>query len=247
MLKRLLWTAALAVAATATAARADFVVDDFSKPGTAYFQPLTVTGSTGAFVKTDDLGGGINREATATLITLGELSNSVALGATGSNQRFNLATDSGSTAVANLKYTFTGSAGVDLSAAGTDRQLAFSSADLDIPFSVKITDTAGMSKILTLTAAKTTTLTPYRFSMADFTGVDLSKVSSIELALNQDLLGVNPTISSADFTLRDIRVLTPPPPVDPPAVPAPAGVVLLLAAAPVAGLYRLRRKARAEG
>ena len=227
--------AVAAVLFTGTLAKADFVIDTFTAPNPATTYSLSAAvGST--YTQTDSLAGGITRALTVTqtenLLGLAGSSNGV-IGNTALGGRYVLNTNTNTTAWSSLLYTY--SAPQNLSVGGTSVQFTFSSADLNTPFSVKISDgTVTKTQVGVVTSASVgTSYLPMSGFSGD--GFDASHVVSIELQLNRNALTGEST-SSADFSLSDVRVTTPPP-----AVPAPPAAVLLLAAAPIVGLIRRRK------
>jgi hypothetical protein len=140
-------------------------------------------------------------------------------------------------ATANIQALYSYGTAQNLAAGGTSLQFTFASADFGVPYSVQLSDGTN-----TATQSGTTATGPgvYSFSTGSFGGVDLTAVTSILLSLNRNLqVGPASDVVSADFSLSDVRVLTPV--VPPPAVPAPPAAVLVLAALPVLGLARARR------
>ena len=137
-----------------------------------------------------------------------------------------------------MRLTYTYGSAQNLSAGGTSLQFSFLSSDLNVPFSVRITDSANNTS--TQSGVASTGAGTYAFSTGSFAGVNLSAVTSVILSLNRNLTTGTGDVASADFALSDVRVLTPTPP-PPPAVPAPPAAVLVLAAMPLLGLARARR------
>lgn len=246
MLKRVLFRAAALVAAMALggSARADFVIDDFTTPnpntGLVAVSPLS------ASTRIDNL----TSQGTPTRsLTVSETANglgtagatSYLVGNTPAGGRLALATAPLTTANIQAQYTY--ASGQNLAAGGTSIQFTFASADFGVPYSIQLTD----SNNITATQSGTTTTGGgvYAFSTDSFlntptgpTGLNLNAITSIILSLNRNLQTGGGDVSSADFTLSDVRVLTP---TAPPPVPAPPAAVLVLAALPVLGLARARR------
>ena len=238
MLKRVLLKSVVAVAAvlfTGTIAKADFVVDTFTTPNPASLYSLgAAVGST--YTQSDSLPGGITRQLVVTQTAningfAGATSGFVGTAAVGG--RFALSTNSGATAWASLLYTY-GTA-QNLSVGGTDLRFTFSSADLNTPFSVTLSDgTVAKTQVGVVTSSSVGT---FFLPVSGFAGdgFNASHVVSIELQLNRNAVSGVST-PEADLTLSDVRVTTPP------AVPAPPAAILLLAAAPVIGLVRFARR-----
>ncbi|MGL6075417.1 MAG: hypothetical protein ACRC8S_14775 [Fimbriiglobus sp.] len=245
MLKLVLksFLAVVAVALSTTAAKADFVIDDFTSPNPPTLYSLAAAAST--YTATDFVG------AATRNISVTQTINTGTPGATNgyfgvhpvNGPSFNLATQNiGLNApYATLAYSY--STPQNLSLSGTSIKFTFNPLNTAIPFSVRISDGTNTSFQVgtVMTGQPTTTFT---LPMSGFTNVSLSAVNLIELHINYDLSVNGGSQFDADVTLKDFRVTTPLPqdPGNNPAVPAPAGLVLLLAAAPVLGLRRLRRK-----
>ena len=248
MLKRVLFRAAAVVAALglgAGSAKADFIIDDFLNPNpTTGF--VTVTGQPGNQVtRTDNL----TSQGTPTrVLTVTETNNG------GGNTQFRVgqvAPGAGRLTLgtvdstANIQAQYTYGSGQNLSAGGTSLQFTFATADFGVPYSVQLTSGSGASAVTATQSGTTTTgAGVYAFDTSAFTGAgfDLTNITGVLLSLNLNLSGssTTPPVTSADFSLSDVRVLTPDAP-PPPAVPAPPAAVLLLAAVPLLGLARARR------
>ena len=233
MLKRVMRVAAVAfaVVATTSAARADFVIDDFNTPTSPLQYSLAgAVGST--FTDSTTLSPGLVRDLTVTQETnpsgLGNKTNGTIGGGA-----FDLATAANTTSFASLLYTY--STAQNLSAGGTAVQFTFGFADLNTPFSVRIKDSSGASANRTGTVTNATAGT-FTLDLNGF-GVDLASVSSIELLLNRNV-NTGASTTSADLTLTDVRITTPPVTDLPPAVPAPPALALFAAALPALGLAR---------
>jgi hypothetical protein len=238
MLKRVLFraTALVAVLALGGSAKADFIIDDFSVPDSASAYNQLIGQSTSMFSATDTSAPGVTRTSTATVTAdiLGGGTARVRLGQFTGGNRFSLSTDDGLTATATLNYSY--AAPQDLAAGGTSVQFTFASADLGVPYSIQLTDGTNTA---TQSGTTTTGAGTYSFSTASFGGVDLTAVTGVTLSLNQTQSGGGPaSVVSADFSLTDVRVLTP---TAAPVIPAPPAAVLVLAALPVLGLARARR------
>ena len=241
MLKRVLLKSVVAAAAvlfTGTVAKADFVIDNFVTPNPAVSYSLG--GAVGAiYPQTDILASGITRNlvVTQTENIFGDAGNTTGkIGTTVVGGRFIMSTAAGATAWASLLYTY-GSA-QNLSVGGTSVLFTFASADLNTPFTVKISD-GSLTKIQ-IGVVSSTSLGTLAIALSGFAaeGLDTSHVTSIELQINRNDTTGDST-PQADVTLSDVRVTTPAPPA---AVPAPPAVLLLLAAAPVMGLVRYTRR-----
>lgn len=234
MLTRKLLLSALTLAAvvlTTSAARADVIIDNFFTPDPAATYSLSAA-VPDTFNRTDGLAGGITRDLTVTqtqnlLGLAGQTSG--AIGTTGLGGVFALGTNPGATAFARLLYT--NATPQDLSAGGTALVFTFLSTDLNIPFSVTVSDgTNSSTQIGTVSST-----TSFSFDLSGFAGVNLANVTSIEFLLNQNAMTAAST-QSADFTITDIRVTTPSG-----VVPAPPAALLALAALPVLGAWRMAK------
>src|ERR1041385_8372665 len=143
MLNRRLLLSAVALAAivlSSSVARADVLIDDFGTPNPAVTYSLGA-GVPDTFSRTDALSGGITRDITVTqtqnlLGLAGQTSGAV--GTTGLGGVFALGTNPGATAFARLLYT--NATAQDLSVGGTALVFTFLSTDLNIPFTVTISD-----------------------------------------------------------------------------------------------------------
>jgi hypothetical protein len=207
--------------------RADILVDDFSSPNPAVSYSLAApVGSN--FVRVDG-----NRTVTVTQtqnsfaaagFTTGLIGNS-ALG-----PRMNLNTGVNTTAFASLSYSFAG--GLNLSTAGSLLDVTVNSTDLNVPFSVILTDGTNTSTQVGIITSPTSQL-----SVAAFSGVNLNAITSIQLVLNQNVL-TSASTESADFSISRVNIVQPAS-----SVPAPPAVLLALAALPVLGLRRKFAKA----
>ncbi len=236
MLKRVLFRAAalVAVLALGGSAKADFVIDDFTVPNpNTGFIAVPTLGTTGRVDVLASLG-----TPTRTL-TVTETSNpgnagfsQYRVGNTVSGGRLTLGTvDSTANILANYSY----SSAQNLSAGGTSIQFTFATADFGVPYSIQLGDGTNTA---TQSGTTSTGAGVYSFSTGSFAGVNLSAITSVVLSLNRNLQTGGGDVVSADFSLSDVRVLTP---TAPPPVPAPPAAVLVLAALPVLGLARARR------
>ena len=228
--------AALAVAgfmAGAASARADFVVDTFQEPTAAAPYQISLLNGVGPYTRVDPLGNGLSRT-----LTVGVLSPNPPLfdSATGSNGGglFRLNAESASTVVANLTYTGLGSSlsggqSVKLSFERWDSGNTFTTA----PIRLAVNTASGT---LTYDTMVSDSGTPFDLTIpvSAFAGSgDLSNVSSLSLDLN----GPAGSREATDIRVTGISVQQ---------VPAPAGVIGLLAAAPLLALARRRlRRAKA--
>ena len=241
MLKRVLFRAAAVVAVLALggSAKADFIIDNFVTPNPAtQFSLAAGAGSTfGPSVTA--LPGGVTRSLTVTQTVAGSSQAAQTTGYIGTDSvggpALTLNTNTGTTANALVSYVY--STAQNLSAGGTSLQFSFSFADLNTPYSVRITDSSNNTSTQSGIASSGAGI--YSFSTGSFAGVNLSAVTGVLLSLNRNLTTGTGDVVSADIKLADVRVLTPT--VNPPSVPAPPAAVLVLAALPVLGLARARR------
>jgi hypothetical protein len=226
---------AVAVVAAAAPARADFVLDDFAAPSPALFYQITGTNPNPYTPASSPLGD-VTRTTTVTVIS--GIGPSAATGQYGGGV-FELSTPAASTAVAQLNYQYNSAAGSDYAALGVSAfTLQFTFADLNIPYSILLTDTNGDA--LTYTSVASSGPGTYTANLGDFTGTaDLTSVASIDVFLNRNVTAGTST-TSADFILDEVGVLNEPP--QPPAVPAPPAALLALAVLPVVGVRKLLRK-----
>ncbi len=242
MLKRVMYLAVLAIGFGSPAARADFVIDTFTTPSSAVnFSLAGPAGST--YTNTTTLEGGLTRliTVTQTANTFGSAGATSGLfGQTSVGGRFVQSTNAGATAFTSLLYTY--ATPQDLSASDTAVRFTFASADLNTPFSVRISDgTTTGTQVGVVTAS---TLGMFSLPINNF-GVDLNSIRSIELLLNRDANN-GTSVAEADLTLSDVRITAPNAAPTPPSVPAPPALALFAAAVPALGLVRrARRKADA--
>jgi hypothetical protein len=220
-------------------AKADFVLDDFSNPLPASTYSITSAANNPYTSPGVDLGG-VTRTAVVTAISgLGGPSSS-ASGFIGQGF-FELSTTAAVTATAQVTYSY--AAPQDYTALGvTGMTFSFAFSDLNVPFSVVLTDSTGGASTFTTTAA--TGPGSYEALLSNFTGTaNLASITGVDVFLNQNTItGANST--SADFLLDEITVQNTPPVV--PAVPAPPAIILALAAVPVLGARRFFRKSAAK-
>lgn len=217
------------VVGSVSQAKADIVIDDFTTPNPASTFSLSAAVPT-TYSQTD---GNRTLTVTQTQNDFGLAGQTTGiLGQTALGGRFNLNTASGTTAYADLNYTY---AGLDLSAGGTILKFSFKSTDLNVPFSVVVGDGTTTATQVGLV----TTPTDLSFDLMGFTGVNLSSIKSIELVLNRNVT-TNASTASADFSIANVSITTPPPPTTD--VPAPPAALLALAALPVLGLRRKMTK-----
>ena len=231
MLKRVMRIAAVAfaVVATGSASRADFTIDDFSTPGSQ--QTYSLAGAVGStFSQTDTVSTGVTRKLTVTQIA-NSLGNAGATSGVFGNGKYSLSTSAGTTAFTSLLYTYT--TPKNLSADETAVRFTFDFADLNTPFSVRVSD--GTTTDTKTGSVSSSTTGIFSLDISGF-AVDRSNIKSIELLLNRS--GTSST-TSADLILSDVSITAPrddnPPP---PAVPAPAPLALFAAALPALGLAR---------
>jgi len=146
---------------------------------------------------------------------------------------FELSTTAASTAFARIDYT--NGSPVNWGATGenvTGITTAFTFADLSVPYSVVLTDSANNTSTFTGTI---TGAGSYTAAISSFTGTaDLSAITGVSVVLNQNV-NTNASTTSADFVLDDVTANASP-------VPAPPAALLALAALPVLGLRRVLRK-----
>lgn len=214
--------------AVANPARADIVIDNFAGPNPGVVFALDApVGST--FNRTD---GNRTLLVTQTQNSFGlPSSTNGIIGQTGVGGRFVLNTNTGTTAYASLSYSY--ASPLNLMAGGTILNFAFTSTDLNVPFSVTIGDGTSTSTQVGLVTSPTN----LSFDLSSFGGVNLDSVSSIKFDLNLNTL-TNASTTSADFSVANITITTP----NVAAVPAPPAFALLLAAAPVVALRRWKAK-----
>ena len=226
--------AALAFGAVAPA-KADFVLDTFNAPTPATTFSITSAGSNPYTSPTVAVAPGLNRTVVVTAISGLGGSSSAATGNMGAGT-FELSTTAAVTATAQVNYNYTTAQNfTSLGVSGLT--LKFTFADLNIPFSVVLTDSVGGTRTFTSTAV--TGPGSYPALLSSFTGSgNLSSISGIDVFLNRNIVS-GLTSTSADFILDEITVQNSP---TPPAVPAPAAALLALAALPVLGARKLFRK-----
>lgn len=225
--RRLLF-AALATAATLaapTAARAEYIVDNFNTPTQTFAITSAGTNPWTTPRSSSDWTGSATVTSTPTFTTGGV---SGYLGADPDGIMGNgLGVFSGrATATATLQYSFT--TPQDFSTIpGAGVVLRFADSDQNMPFTVTLGDGAG-----TATGTATTNGVPgvYYIPFTELTGtVDFSSIDTLQVVVN----GNPGALSGTDFVLTEVKIAP---------VPAPAGVVLGLAALPGLGLWRLRRR-----
>ena len=238
--------AGLLAVAGATAARADFVIDTFVTPNPRITYALDAP-ATSSYTRTDTLNDGTS-DITRTLVVsqtenrdgnVGATDGNIGKTTAGTGGQFVLNTAAGTTSTALLTYDY-GRSARNLAAGGSDIRFAIIDTDLATPFSVRISDgtkSAVVTRTVLTSAAETVVLPVSEFAGK---GVDLTKITSVQLLLNGDLSETNPvaTKRSADLTISDVRITT----VNPPAVPAPAALALVAAAVPALGFARRFRK-----
>jgi hypothetical protein len=216
----------------AAPARADFVIDDFSSPNPGVLYDIPQINPNPFAIPPQALGGGLTRTGTVEVI-----SGTAATGVIGNDPRtpslgsvFELSTPASSTAVATLNYNY--SSPTDFSAlAAESLVMSFTFADLNVPYSLTLRDADGGSA--TVTGLASSGPGTYATPLSAFAGVNLSRVSGLDIVLNRDV-NTNASTTSADFVLDEVRVPTNP-------VPAPPAVLLALAVLPVLGLRRMLR------
>ncbi len=233
MFKRVLFrtAAVVAVLALGGSAKADFVIDNFTTPVAS--TGFVTVASLGTATRTDSLP---NLGAPTRTLTITETARSTNAAESRYQVGDGTLTLSTVNSTANINAQYVYGAAQNLSAGGTSVQFTFLTADFGVPYSIRLGDGANTS---TQSGTTTTGAGVYSFSTGSFAGINLSAITSIVLSLNRNLQTGGGDVVSADFSLSDVRVLTPT--VNPPAVPAPPAAVLLLAALPALGLARVRR------
>ena len=211
-----------------SAARADFVIDNFSVPATQTSYSFDAVG-TYTLSPPDTIAPGVTRTTTITLLS-GPTPNAVN-GVLGGGE-FTLNTAVSSRGYANLSYSY--ATPQDLSASGPDVIFSFINADVNTPFSIRVTDANGASSVqsgvITASGSGTDTL-----PVSGFTGVDLSHVTSVVFELNRDMTrGDDSVVTAADVALGGVQFGS--------VVPAPPAAVLGLIAIPALGLWRYSRR-----
>ena len=228
-----------AVLLTGTAAKADFVIDTFSSPASAV--AYTVGTTDGSFFTTgpQSLGGGVTRTITVRqngnifTATAGFYGDAGGVG--GRAFQMNTSNSATSSAYAQLRYSYTSPQ--NLNVGGPVLRFSFDALQTPTPFSVVLSD-GTTSATKTGLVAVGSSATSFSFPLSTFSGTNLGAITSIDLFVNRNV-DTNTSSPDADVTLRDVRVSQD---VPPPAVPAPAAAVLLLAAAPAFGLVRFTRR-----
>jgi len=238
MLKRFLM-GVVAVFIASTAAKADFVIDTFTTPTPATVFTLGNTDGSVYSSGSSSLGGGLTRNITVTQV------GNVSIAANGffgtsafDGPAFQLNTSNssiGSATFALLDYTY--AAPVDLAVGGPVLFFSFDALATPTPFTVVVTDGMGGTSTQTGLVAVSAASTTFSFPLVDFTGVDLTSVSGLQIYVNRNTV-TGTSSADTDITIRDIRVSQG----DTPVIPAPPAAVLLLAAAPALGLARLARR-----
>ena len=230
--------AVAALALSVATAKADIIIDDFSSPAspTNYaiapdVNPLTIT---------SNIGGGITRTVTLAVTSPTSPGVNALTGSVGGGL-FTASFNVFSSGTAQIAYSYAAPANFipNVPAGGVVGNLVFAGAGdsgfaANIPLTITIATSTG-----NLTFNGTLPLTPaistVSVGLAGFTGSgNLASVTGVTV----DLVGGQ----AADLIFDSIGVTTPdaPPPTN--GVPAPAGVLLALAALPVLGLRRALRK-----
>jgi hypothetical protein len=243
MLNRI-WKTALAVVTTVvtgSAAKADFVIDTFTNPNPAQTYTLGNTNGSTYSSGPSVLPSGVSRTVTVrqvgavTIAAQGFFGTSAIDGAAFQLNTSN--SNSGSATYAQLHYGY--GAAQNLQVGGPVLRFSFDALQTPTPFSVVLSDGVTSSTQTGLVAVSGTT-TNFSIPLSNFSGTNLSAITSIDLFVNRNV-STNSSAPDADVTLRDVRVSqdVPPPPAS---VPAPPVAVLLLAAAPALGLVRFGRR-----
>lgn len=228
------------VVGSVSQAKADFTLDNFSQPNPGVFYQIAALNAN-PYTLVTDLGVqptiGVSVTRTGMVSVTSGLSPNAASGTIGAGG-FEVSTAAASTAIATLSYTFSSVA--NFTATGVNAlSVNFSSSDLGVPYSFRITDGTNTSTISGLATAGAGT---YTTSLSAFSGVDLTAVTGFDVLLNQDVSGVTPSKASADFVIGNVSVVQSVPPTND--VPAPPAAFLALAALPILGLRRkLMKKA----
>lgn len=226
------------LALSVATAKADIIIDDFSltAPATQY----AIGPDANPLVIVNNIGGGLTRTVTLTVTNPTTPGANALTGQVGDGL-FSASFNVVSSGTANIAYTYAAPANFipNVGAGGAVGDLVFSGAGdsgfaANIPLTITIATTTG-----NLTFNGTLPLTPaisnVSVGLAGFTGTgDLASVTGVTV----NLVGGQ----AADLIFDSIGVTTPdaPPPTN--GVPAPAGVLLALAALPVLGLRRALRK-----
>lgn len=225
--------AAVAVVAIPTVARAEYIVDNFTTPDSNTTFAITSAG-TNPYTRSDTLSTGTSMERTRDLtitsnpvFSVGGVSGWVGPDPDGMFGN-GLGVFSGrSKATTTLGYTFANPTDfTGIPNAGV--VLTFADSDQNMPFMVTLGDTNGG----TATGTAQTMGSPgvYYIPFTELTGtVDFSQIDSLDVVIN----GNPGSLTGTDYVLTEVKIAP---------VPAPAGVVLGLAALPVVGLWRLRRR-----
>jgi hypothetical protein len=239
MMKRFLKTlaAVIAVVATTSAAKADFVIDNFTVPapavtfglGTAAGSTYTATNTVGAATRS------IYVEQTG--VTLFANSTNGIYGTTSLGGVFQLNSPNISTSASWARLSYAYSTAQNL--AGSNLVFSFLPLTTSTPFSVVVSNgTSTATQVGTVVGGPTTTT--FSLPMSGFGSSSfLSSITSIELYLNRDVLTTAPnggSVPDTDVTLTNVVIE------GAPVVPAPPAVILMLAAAPALGLARFARR-----
>ena len=223
MLSRIFALSVTTLVVIAGSVHADFD-DDFTMPSPGLRMDI-VSGT--PFMNSTTIAPGLTRTAEAFALSGGATAE---LGDFGTSSVFALSINRSSTGFGMLSYTY--DTPEDLSAAGTDFILDYEFADINVPFSVTLTDDDGDSSTQSSTVVSGGAT--YTFSMMSFTGIDLDSISNINVSINE---GAG-SVPAADFSLDRVRIATPTP--NNP-VPAPASLILLAIGGAGLGLIRKRR------
>lgn len=235
--------AAAAVVLSGSAARADFVLDDFSLPTTTVVTSIPLTDANGSGLTTPGVGS-LGATRTITYNITSPLASSSLIGQVSSAGRLGVDLGLDTTAQVTIGYNLTPTNFIPNvaggGAPGAINVTGISQLDFNLeqtPYTLALMTTGG-----TLTGSGTLTpgggTTPIALGSLTGTG-DLTQVTGVTLTI---VAG-----QAADFAIDALSVTTPaappPPPVD---VPAPPAFALMLAAVPALGLVRgLRRKVAA--
>ena len=229
--------AVAALALSVATAKADIIIDDFSSPAPATAYAIAPDPS--PLVIVNNIGGGLTRTVTLTVTNPAVPGTNALTGSVGGGL-FTASFNVFSSGTAQIAYSYAAPANFipNVPAGGVVGNLVFAGAGdsgfaANIPLTITIATSTG-----NLTFNGTLPLTPaistVSVGLAGFTGTgDLASVTGVTV----DLTGGQ----AADLIFDSIGVTTPDaPPTN--GVPAPAGVLLALAALPVLGLRRAFRK-----
>lgn len=226
--------AAISCLAFMNAAKADVVIDTFSETPVVNYQ-VSLLNSSPYSAPSTLLGNGLTRDITVTVLAPVP-ANFNSVGGSIGGGAFSFNTDNVTQAVVNLNYSGFTAATRDFSG-GNSINLNFKDLNpgnvvgggvaTDMPISISIGTTTGTLTGSLNAAGGSLISVAIPFSGLSGTG-DLSNVTSLSFTMNDSRL-------ATDFELTSVTVPTS-------AVPAPPGLALLLAAAPVVVLRRWKAK-----